>query len=265
MVNQPFVSINDSNPFDYARTFLADSILTARGLVKTNADLIGSMFDEQVRPALELRIAGLCLLQGHQDDWGPLPFAFSVVDHLIMGWNCILLSHSRVACTITRMIAEAAIFEIAAHHCAASFFPMWRSNKATGGRVLRLLKGHVDALLHTQLEAVWAGTVAFGHASEKPAAWAIFSAQHTGQSVDVITFGGLYRGPLTPRLAVTLGAHYAILAETTAATFASACRAKLEDANWRAQHAAYFAPVEERWRTSISDLQRSRANRRGSG
>ena len=131
--------------FEYAHNFVGVALLPDFGVVEANRKYLWDAFERDwFRPALELQIAGVVLLAG------PLgnrtlagSFAVTAVDHLIVGWNAMLLSYTRVAYTLSRHVAEAAIFEVAAAHAPDRFASLWQNNRATGGSVLKPLSANI--------------------------------------------------------------------------------------------------------------------------
>jgi hypothetical protein len=254
MPELPQPTLHKGNPFDYAKEFVHDNVFSqdeSSGLVRDNAEKVADLYESNVRPALELQAAAFFLMQGPNDSRSLLPstFAFAIIDHLIMGWNSLLLSHSRVACSIMRLIAEASIFEIAASIRPDEFAPVWRSRSGTGGAVLRLLDKQLPPLLDVQLRAAWDGTVAFAHASETPTAWSIHRLSDPAlPNSDFVTFGGPYLGPLPRALARTIAAYYAVLSEVSTAAMALAFSERLKHSPWFDDYSRYIDPVESRWR-----------------
>lgn len=124
--------------FAYANNFVSTTLLPDVPVVKENRQVVWDSLEKPFfRPAVELLVAGL--ISGH----GPLgkltlaaSFAASTIDHLIMGWNALMLSYLRVASTLSRHVAESAIFQAASVFSPATFAASWENDRATGGQVL---------------------------------------------------------------------------------------------------------------------------------
>lgn len=88
----------DVDPFVYAANFVHTTLLPNAAVMAENRRPLWDTLEKPwFRPALELQVAGICLIAG---PLGTRTLAGSlvcfVVDHLVMGWNSILVSHPRV-------------------------------------------------------------------------------------------------------------------------------------------------------------------------
>lgn len=151
------------------------------------------------QPALELQVAGLCLLAGRPNNsiYLPVSFAFFIVDHMTVGWSALLASQFRVAYTLSRSIVEASIFEVASATNPNSFRDLWTKPKGTGGRVLKEISDAIPQETHGLLKRAWDMTKAAGHASFAPVTSSAQVVQdQVGKKIGVMTFGGPYIEPL---------------------------------------------------------------------
>jgi hypothetical protein len=233
-------------PFAYADAYLRASIFSDLPVIDDNASCIQYMYDDGFKPALILQLAGLQHIRGQRRGWNG-PFAFAVVDHLIMGWNCVLLSHMRVACSLIRMITEAIIFEIAATVAEPEFYSLWKQQRATGGGILKLLSGKVPPILEHQLRSAWASTREFGHAGYTPTALTTPLIDRDGNTLGLLTFGGPSLGVLPRPVALRLGAMFTILSEIAALAFGYAFADGLEEfKEWQALYREHMEKLEKR-------------------
>lgn len=233
-------------PFAYADAYLRASIFHGISIVDDNALAVQHMYDDGFKPALSLQLAGLQHIRGQRRGWNG-PFAFAVVDHLVMGWNCLLLSHMRVASSLIRMITEAVIFETAATVIEPEFCALWRQKRATGGGVLKLLSGKVPPILEHQLRSAWASTREFGHAGYTPTALATPWIVKDGNTIGLLTFGGPSLGVLPQAVLRQLGAMFTVLAEIAALALGYAFADGLEGfQEWQALYRQHVAKLEKR-------------------
>ena len=236
---------DDLDAFDYARDFVRQMLLPDFGTVEANRKYLWTAFERDwFRPALELQVAGLTLLAGPLGNQTlAASFAASAIDHSLVGWNAALLSFPRVAYTLSRHVAEAAIFQIASVYVPETFAPLWNDNKATGGSVLRLLVDTIPNELHSTLATAWRFVVGFGHVSTVPVAFSKLGVPTPdGDSFRAVSFGGPHIGPLHDGVLYHLGGAYTLVAEAGTSAFASAFAERL-------------APYQ-RWREAYEDQQR---------
>lgn len=116
-------------------------LLPDAGVIAENREwLRPNLESDWFRPSLELQVAGLSLMTGRLGaETFAVGFACSAIDHVIAGWNAMLLSFPRVAYTLCRNVVEASVFEVAEGACRLEFRESWQSNRATGGKILRML------------------------------------------------------------------------------------------------------------------------------
>ena len=247
--------ITPGDPFAYAAAYVNGALFRGTDVVVSNSKVVAEIYATAFRPALELQVAGLAMMQGLRSTGDGLAgaFAFSLVDHLIMGWNSMLVSYARVACTTVRMATESAIFGVATRKLGDQFRTQWEGGRATGGKVLRSLDGKVEALLKLQLQAAWDYTVRFGHPSRSPTVATIRTIVHEGRELGVVSFGGPWTGPLEPSLSLQIGSMYGVVAQITTAAFATTFADELRGHDqWLTAFDRFHDPVAERWRIGLS-------------
>ena len=140
-MEQFYGEFKEHEAFDYASNYY-NVLSQGNPYWNKSIDIIGETAEHYFREALELQVAGLCLVAGKPKNAILLPvsFAFFVVDHLTMGWSALMASHFRVAYSMSRGAVEGAIFELASAIEPDSFSNLWLSKRGTGGAVLRSLK-----------------------------------------------------------------------------------------------------------------------------
>lgn len=223
----------DIGSFDYAAHFVDFSLMSTSGAVTENLDQLSAPLDRPYfRPALELLVAGLV------SGAGPLGkhtsaanFAVSIVDHLVMGWSALLRSHLRVSCTLSRHVAEAAIFEAASMANPEKFEKLWEAGKATGGQVLKQVRSAMPPELADKLAQAWKLAVSFGHVNQGT----VWLAKLPGGIVGApkhhaVTFDGPHNGPLEPAALLHVGMIYVAVAETALHSFAYSFKERLPPA-----------------------------------
>lgn len=246
--------INRDEPFAYAAAYVGNALFRGTEVVVSNSKVVSEVYESAFRPALELQVAGLRLMQGLRSIGDGLAgaFAFSVIDHLVMGWNCMLVSYARVACTAVRMATESAIFGVAARRLGDAFRVQWEGGHVTGGKVLRSLDGKIPPLLKLQLQGAWDYTVRFGHPSRPPTVAAMRMIQHDDRELGVVTFGGPWTGPLEPSLTLQIGSMYGVVAQVTTGAFANAFEDELQGhVEWLTAYDRFHGPLAERWRIGL--------------
>lgn len=199
------------NRFEVTRAFTepeaflhADKLYSdwiTRNTPPQSADIVGDREAMVFRPALELQLAGLCLL-GDTDMDSPTnqvaAFFCFTVDHLLWGWFAAVNCHPRIAFSLVRSALEASIFAIAAKTDYARFKSIWNSRDGTGGKVLNRLKGIPDDL-RWLLHSAWQLMVKLGHASDGPVLSAMTTFAEGEERKAGITFAGQFAGPLDGR------------------------------------------------------------------
>jgi hypothetical protein len=194
--------------FEYARNFVGVTLLPDFGVVEANRKYLWHAFERDwFRPAIELQVAGLVLLAGPLGDRTLAgSFAASAVDHLTVGWNAALLSYTRVAYTLSRHVAEAAVFEVASVYSPEKFAAVWQNDKATGGSILKLIADDIPKELYATLRTAWRFVVGFGHVSTVQVAFSKLDVPTpTGDDRHAVSFGRTThwsvarRAPLPPR------------------------------------------------------------------
>lgn len=193
-----YTAFSEAEAFAYAKRFF-DSLAGDFPRFHESRRIVGDAETTIFRPAVELQVAGLCLLAGRPRNEIRLPisFAFFVVDHLALGWSAMMASQLRVAYSLCRSVVEASIFEVASVVDEPRFTDLWNQPAGTGGKVLNAISSKIPKELSAVLRRGWNATRALGHASFMPV---MSSAQvvqdHTGKKVGVMTFGGPYIEPL---------------------------------------------------------------------
>lgn len=215
----------DVDAFVYAEDFVNSTLLPDILVMADNRQPLWDTLERPwFRPALELQVAGLCLLAGPLGNRTlAASFACFVVDHLVMGWNSILVSHPRVACTLSRHVVEASIFEVASVAAPSRFRKLWDTNQATGGKVVRLIKSAVPSGIHTALDSAWRFVVSFGHVSSTPVELARLAGPMVDStSIRAVTFSGPHMGRLPTPVILHLGGTFSMIAEASLEAFAYA-------------------------------------------
>lgn len=191
--------------FDYAANYY-NELSKGNPYWNKSIGIIGETAERYFRTALELQVAGLCLVAGRPRNAILLPvsFAFYVVDHLTMGWSALMASHFRVAYSMSRGAVEGAIFELASAIEPDSFPDLWLSKRGTGGSVLRSLKKRIPKESYDILDRGWKLTVPFGHASFSPIVSSAQVVKDEQKRIGIMTFGGPY-GPPNENTILELG------------------------------------------------------------
>lgn len=237
--------------FSYAQRYVDSILLPNIGVIAENREWLGPNLEfEWFRPSLEIQIAGLCLMTGPlgKENFG-LSLACSAIDHLIIGWNATLVSFPRVGYTLSRNVVESSIFQVADAHCRAEFRKIWRDDKATGGKVLRLLsKQKLHAVLLMELQQSWKFVVSYGHVSPIPTAMSAgVGPRVPGTNIIANVLGGPSNGRLPEGLLFHLGGALVMIAEASLSAFAFTFRERLsEDLNWSAKHLEHRRRIEDR-------------------
>lgn len=225
---------SDVDMFDYANDFVATTLLHDVPVINENREVVWSSLEEPYfRPALELLVAGLISGQG------PLGsrtlathFAASIVDHLVMGWNALMLSYLRVASTLSRHVAEAAIFQAASVFTPDKFSATWEDGHAMGGWVLREAAPAFSADLREDLQASWKLVVSFGHVNPGTVWLSKLHGNVVGEPTrHAVTFDGPHNGPLRKDALVHMAMIFTALAESALRTFAVSFSERL-DQKW---------------------------------
>lgn len=205
-------SLNHSEAFQRARELCNQALSPLPDGLP--ADAVAALDDDVLRPALELQIAGLNLLDGQPTDGvlkRPVAFACFAVDHLLWGWNLSVMGQLRVAFTLSRAAIEAAIFEAAAAVDPSGFERNWNTPKGTGGFFLGRL-GKLPPRVQALLQVAWRHTAGFAH----PSIWPVLSPVERVDSMDgishVMTFAGQHVGSLPTDRLRHLARVYAIAA-----------------------------------------------------
>jgi hypothetical protein len=240
----------DIDPLRYAKDFVDYVLWPNSGIIATNRQVLWPRFEEPwFRPALELEVAGICCLAGplgERDVAGSLPFF--IVDHLIMGWNSILVSHPRVAYTLSRHVIKASIFAVATRVAFAEFRQLWDTNQATGGKILKLIRPLIPSQLASELDTAWRYVVSFGHVSAIPSTLAIVDGPFVeGSSIQGYSFGGPHMGALPNDALMHLGGTFTMIAESSLSAFSfTFSEALRRHEGWGSAHAAHSALIAHR-------------------
>lgn len=194
-----YKQFSEDEAFAHAKRFYEESAVGGLPRHIESRSYVAGVEEKIFRPAMELQVAGLCLLAGkaRNEIHIPASFAFFVVDHLAMGWVAMLVSQFRVAYTLSRATVEASIFETASVANPSEFEQLWGTERGTGGAVLQTLSSVIPERQRNMFDLAWKFTRAFGHPSFAPV---LSSAQLVkdfgGQKVSIMTFGGPYIEPL---------------------------------------------------------------------
>jgi len=209
-----YTGFSEVEAFAHAKKFF-DSLAGDFPRFHESRLVVGDAEKAIFRPAIELQVAGLCLLAGRSNNEIKLPisFAFFVVDHLALGWTAMMASQFRVAYSLCRSAVEASIFEVASVFDENRFTDLWNKPAGTGGKVINAISPKIPKELCDVLRRGWDATKALGHASFMPV---MSSAQviqdHTGKKVGVMTFGGPYIEPLNEEALLELTIVYGMAA-----------------------------------------------------
>jgi hypothetical protein len=231
--------------FAYADHFVGTTLLHDVPVVNENRQAVSASLERPFfRPALELLVAGL--ISGS----GPLGkhtlaagFAVSALDHLIMGWNALMLSYLRVAATLSRHVAESAIFEAASVFSAKKFAARWEENRATGGQVLKEVRSALPRDLAEDLQSSWKLVVSFGHVNPGVTWLSKLPGSVVGDPTrHAVTFDGPHNGPLPQHALVHVAMIFTALAETALRTFAASFNERLSS-QWHSAFAAQNALI----------------------
>lgn len=237
--------------FSYARFYLDKVLLPDMGVIAENREWLGPNLEfDWFRPSLEIQVAGLCLMAGRlgRENFA-VALACSAIDHLIVGWNMILVSFPRVAYTLCRNVVESAIFQVADTHCHAKFQKIWRGDRATGGKVLRMLsEQQLPAALLDDLQRCWGFVVSYGHVSPIPITMSAGAGpQVPGTSIMAQVLGGPQNGKLPEGLLFHLGGALAMIAEASLSAFAFTFSERLsENPDWGTRYDEHRRRIEER-------------------
>lgn len=197
---------NEDEAFTYATNYY-EVLKQGNPYWTKSLKVIGDTAERYFRTALELQVAGLCLVAGkpRNEILMPISFAFFVVDHLSMGWSALMASQFRVAHSMSRGAVEGAIFELASAKKSENFPNLWHRKKGTGGTVLRSLKNCIPKKSYDILNRGWKLTRAFGHASFSPVLSSAQIMKKDNQNkIGIMTFGGPH-GPLNESAIIELG------------------------------------------------------------
>lgn len=205
----------DVDPLRYAKDFVDYVLWPNSGIIATNRRVLWTRLEEPwFRPALELEVAGICCMAGplgERSVAGSLPIF--IVDHLIMGWNSILVSHPRVAYTLSRHVVEASIFAVATRVSFTEFRQKW-------DKILKLIRPLIPSPLASELDTAWRYAVSFGHVSAIPSTLAIVDGPLVeGSPIQGYTFGGPHMGALPSDVLMHLGGTFTMVAETSLSAF----------------------------------------------
>ena len=216
--------------FAYASNFVGTTLLPDVPVVKENRQVVWASLEKPYfRPAVELLVAGLISGRGHLGKHTlAAHFVASTVDHLIMGWNALMLSYLRVASTLSRHVAESAIFQVASVFSPALFTAIWESDRATGGQVLKETRSGLPPDLAKDLQASWKLVVSFGHVNPG----AVWLSKLHGSVVDdptrhAVPFDGPHNGPLQEHAIAHMAMIFTALAESALRTFATSFNERL--------------------------------------
>lgn len=237
--------------FSYARFFVDHALLPDAGVIAENREWLGPNLEyDWFRPSIEIQIAGLCLLTGPLGkETFAVALACSAIDHLVSGWNAMLMSFPRVAYTLCRNVVESAIFAVADTHCRAKFREAWETDRATGGKALRMLeKCQLPNRLMGELQRSWKFVVSYGHVSPIPTAMASgVGPKVPGTSITAHVLGGPQNGKLPDGLLFHLGGALAMIAETSMHAFACTFRERMaKHRDWLAKYQEHRHRIEER-------------------
>ncbi|MFY9622686.1 MAG: hypothetical protein WAQ99_22920 [Pyrinomonadaceae bacterium] len=237
--------------FSYACRYVESILLPDIGVIAENREWLGPNLERNwFRPALEPQIAGLCLMTGRlgKENFS-LALACSAIDHLVVGWNSTLLSFPRVGYTLCRNVAESAIFQVADTHCRADFYKVWNTDKATGGKVLRLLsRRSLPTTLYLELQRCWQFVVSYGHVSHIPTAMSA-GAGPTAPDTKIVAnvMGGPLNGKLPEGLLFHLGGALTMVAELNLSSMAFTFRERLSRApDWELKYLEHSKRIAER-------------------
>ena len=224
---------HDVDPFKYAEGFVGISLLPDVGVIADNrkSPVVTELEKQWFRPAIQLQVAGMCLMAAPGRD-ATLAGTFTcyIVDHLLMAWNSLLVSHTRVAYTLARHVIEAAIFSVASVTAPREFGRLWHGNHATGGKALKLVQHRVPNALFAMLQESWRFAVSFGHVSPIPSYFAkIVGAIPASPRTPAVTFAGPHNGPLHEGVLFHLGGTLTMLAETSLYAFQHSFARHLEE------------------------------------
>ena len=228
---------SDVDVFAYANDFVGTTLLPDVPVIKENRQTVWLSLEKPFfRPAVELLVAGLICGRG------PLgkhtlaaSFAASTVDHLIMGWNALMLSYLRVASTRSRHVAESAIFQAASVFSPADFNASWEKDRATGGQMLKQVRSALPLELAEDLDSSWKLVVSFGHVNPG----AVWLSKLPGGVVGdptrhAVTFDGPHNGPLQKHVLVHMAMIFTALAESALRSFAASFEKRVSPEWWSA-------------------------------
>lgn len=255
-----YATFSEGEAFAYAKRFF-DSLAGDFPRFHESRRSIGDAETTIFRPAVELEVAGLCLLAGkpRTEILLPVSFAFFIVDHLAVGWSAMMASQFRVAYSLCRSTVEASIFEVAAAFDRSRFIDVWNQPAGTGGKVLDSLSTKIPDELCAVLRRAWESTRALGHASFMPV---MSSAQtvedHTGKHIGVVSFGGPYIEPLNECALSELAIVYGTAALAGLAAMASSLISHARPCpQWEAQHEQLWSETKSIARNALKNLGES--------
>jgi len=251
-------TFSEAEALAHAREFF-DSLTGDFPRFHESRRVVGDAETSIFRPAVELQVAGLCLLAGKPRNELNLPvsFAFFVVDHLAVGWSAMMASQFRVAYSLCRSAVEASIFEVASLFDRTKFRDLWTQPAGTGGKVLQAISGTIPNELYAVLRRGWNATKSLGHASFMPVMSSGQVVQdHTGKKVGVMTFGGPYIEPLNEEALTNLTIVYGIAALVGLQAMSSSLIPHAQPCpEWEAKHNELWAKSKRIAEEAIKKLE----------
>lgn len=238
--------------FTYAHFYVDTVLLPDTGVISENREWLGPNLEfNWFRPCVEIQIAGLCLMVGRlgRENFS-IALACNAVDHLVVGWNMILVSFPRIAYSLCRNVVESAIFQVADVHCCTEFQRIWQKDDATGGKVLRMLsKQRLPSGLLDELQRCWKFVVSYGHVSPIPITMAAGAGPPVpGTSIKANVLGGPLNGKLPEGLLFHLGGAFAMSAEASLSAFAFTFNNRLsENPEWKRRYDEHRRLIENRY------------------